>query len=52
NPKVVLFFVSFFPQFVTGESDHKALAFLLLGAVFIAMSTVWNFRCLDCRQRN
>ncbi|MEA3117125.1 MAG: hypothetical protein QOI13_395 [Paraburkholderia sp.] len=42
NPKVVLFFVSFFPQFVTGESDHKALAFLLLGAVFIAMSTVWN----------
>jgi RhtB (resistance to homoserine/threonine) family protein len=42
NPKVVLFFVSFFPQFVAGESDHKALAFLVLGAVFIAMSTAWN----------
>ncbi len=42
NPKVVLFFVSFFPQFVAAESDHKALAFLALGAVFIAMSTVWN----------
>ncbi len=42
NPKVILFFVSFFPQFVAGESDHKTLAFLSLGGVFIAMSTVWN----------
>ena len=42
NPKVVLFFVSFFPQFVAADSDHKALAFLSLGAVMIAMSTVWN----------
>ncbi|QGZ60266.1 LysE family translocator [Paraburkholderia acidisoli] len=42
NPKVVLFFVSFFPQFVGAESEHKALAFLLLGAVFVLMSTVWN----------
>ncbi|MGA3250376.1 MAG: LysE family translocator [Paraburkholderia sp.] len=42
NPKVVLFFVSFFPQFVTTGSDHKALAFLTLGVVFVAMSTVWN----------
>jgi RhtB (resistance to homoserine/threonine) family protein len=42
NPKVVLFFVSFFPQFVAADSQHKTLAFLVLGAVFIAMSTVWN----------
>jgi RhtB (resistance to homoserine/threonine) family protein len=42
NPKVVLFFVSFFPQFVTAASPHKALAFLALGAVFVSMSTVWN----------
>ena len=42
NPKVVLFFVSFFPQFVVPGSPHKALAFLALGAVFVAMSTVWN----------
>jgi RhtB (resistance to homoserine/threonine) family protein len=42
NPKVVLFFVSFFPQFVTTGSDHKALAFLTLGAVFVVMSMVWN----------
>ena len=42
NPKVVLFFVSFFPQFVAAGSPHKTLAFLALGAVFVAMSTVWN----------
>jgi RhtB (resistance to homoserine/threonine) family protein len=42
NPKVVLFFVAFFPQFVTPDSPHKAFAFLALGGVFIAMSTVWT----------
>ncbi|KND57852.1 L-lysine permease [Candidatus Burkholderia verschuerenii] len=42
NPKVVLFFVSFFPQFVAVDSPHKTLAFLVLGAAFIAMSTAWN----------
>lgn len=41
NPKVVLFFVSFFPQFVSSETEHKALAFLTLGGVFVAMSVVW-----------
>jgi threonine/homoserine/homoserine lactone efflux protein len=39
---VVLFFVSFFPQFVAADSGHKALAFLSLGAVMVLMSTVWN----------
>jgi RhtB (resistance to homoserine/threonine) family protein len=42
NPKVVLFFVSFFPQFVNVTSAHKTLAFLTLGAAFVAMSTVWS----------
>jgi RhtB (resistance to homoserine/threonine) family protein len=42
NPKVVLFFVSFFPQFVSADSPHKALAFLTLGAVFVVMSMIWN----------
>jgi threonine/homoserine/homoserine lactone efflux protein len=42
NPKVILFFLSFFPQFVHRDSPHKTLAFLLLGAVFLLMSTVWN----------
>ncbi|HTD04032.1 LysE family translocator [Undibacterium sp.] len=42
NPKVVLFFLSFFPQFVRSDAPHKTVAFLLLGATFVAMSTVWN----------
>jgi RhtB (resistance to homoserine/threonine) family protein len=42
NPKVVLFFVSFFPQFVTTGSEHKTFAFLTLGAVFVVMSMLWN----------
>ncbi|WP_323119497.1 LysE family translocator [Burkholderia alba] len=41
NPKVVLFFVSFFPQFVSADSPHKILAFLTLGVVFFLMSTTW-----------
>ncbi|CAM2147376.1 homoserine/homoserine lactone efflux protein [Paraburkholderia tropica] len=42
NPKVVLFFVSFFPQFVSVTSPHKVIAFLTLGVVFVLMSWVWN----------
>ncbi|RKU00922.1 lysine transporter LysE [Burkholderia sp. Nafp2/4-1b] len=42
NPKVVLFFVSFFPQFVSPDSPRKALAFLALGSVFVVMSTIWT----------
>jgi threonine/homoserine/homoserine lactone efflux protein len=42
NPKVVLFFVSFFPQFVAPGSAHKTLAFLTLGAIFVLMSMIWN----------
>jgi threonine/homoserine/homoserine lactone efflux protein len=42
NPKVVLFFVSFIPQFVAADSAHKTLAFLALGFVFVLVSTFWN----------
>jgi threonine/homoserine/homoserine lactone efflux protein len=42
NPKVVLFFLSLFPQFVSAESAHKGLAFAVLGAVLIVISTFYN----------
>ncbi|MFP8967443.1 LysE family translocator [Pokkaliibacter sp. CJK22405] len=42
NPKVILFFLSFFPQFVSAGSEHTTLAFLALGAIFIAMSLIWT----------
>ena len=42
NPKVVLFFLSFFPQFVRADADARVSAFLILGAIFVAMSTVYT----------
>ena len=42
NPKVLLFFVSFFPQFVIPDTSHKTLAFLLLGVILVVMSSCWN----------
>ena len=42
NPKVVLFFVAFFPQFVEPDAPQKSLAFLVLGLSFVVISTLWG----------
>ncbi|MEO6842916.1 MAG: LysE family translocator [Bradyrhizobium sp.] len=43
NPKVALFFLAFLPQFVEADAPHKAVAFLLLGMIFITSGTLWCF---------
>ncbi len=41
NPKVALFFLAFLPQFVAADSPHKAIAFILLGLIFVCNGTLW-----------
>jgi threonine/homoserine/homoserine lactone efflux protein len=42
NPKVVLFFLAFIPQFVRADAPQKTTAFLLLGVAFALISMCWN----------
>jgi threonine/homoserine/homoserine lactone efflux protein len=40
NPKVLVFFLAFFPQFL-GQSESPALQLMFLCGIFIAVSAVW-----------
>ncbi|HJV87322.1 MAG TPA: LysE family translocator [Noviherbaspirillum sp.] len=42
NPKVILFFLAFIPQFVRADAGQKTTAFLLLGVMFALISMCWN----------
>ncbi len=42
NPKVILFFLAFIPQFVRTDAPQKTLGFLLLGVAFALISMGWN----------
>jgi threonine/homoserine/homoserine lactone efflux protein len=41
NPKVAIFFLAFFPQFIQPASIHDALPFILLGVTYALMGLAW-----------
>ena len=41
NPKVAIFFLSFMPQFISPDSENKALAFIVLGLIFNINGMLW-----------
>lgn len=45
NPKVVLFFLAFLPQFITPVEGSTSLPFLALGASFCMIGSIWGL-CL------
>ena len=40
NPKVLIFFLAFFPQFL-GDSSHAAVQLTMLCLIFVVVSAVW-----------
>ena len=42
NPKIVLFFVTFLPQFISASDPHASIRLFVLGLGFIAITTAVN----------
>ncbi|MGB3343547.1 MAG: LysE family translocator [Aequorivita sp.] len=45
NPKVALFFLAFFPQFITPTQLQNPIPFIILGLTYTVMGIVW-YLCL------
>ena len=47
NPKMVIFFLAFFPQFIHPAAGSRAVQMLILGAVFWVIGAIWDlaFAC-------
>lgn len=43
NPKVALFFLSFFPQFINREHTDSASPFIILGITYGILGMIWCF---------
>lgn len=41
NPKVALFFLAFFPQFIDADQMDNPIPFLVLGLIYAAIGLVW-----------
>ncbi|CAM1351607.1 MULTISPECIES: LysE family translocator [Tenacibaculum] len=41
NPKVALFFIAFFPQFISPTEIENPVPFIVLGVIYATMTTVW-----------
>lgn len=42
NPKVLLFFLAFFPQFIAQDKLDSPIPFLILGLIYAMIGTVWH----------